>query len=380
MMSLWFCFLTDENENDFGDNPDDDATSIFAVAPSVINGSVVPSVPRTELNLDVGNDEDWGLMPPPPAPKKISKVVDNEEEDWGAEKSVVSGATPVISASVAASTVASQRRDSSDLNEDMGSTIRNINCYNSLSDKEKKHADKYRNLVETKIRRVIIFIRQDLYEVPFIYFYRKEVILPELEYSDLWAIYELDEKFCRLYDRKQQLVRLFQNMQAYQDYLEFGENENMDPDELRFLSNDDVRHVECAKSIQEVQDLNSFFSLYYGQDIPKMNKMLKHKAKEIRRAVQLEDMGRSEEEIALHDAESEDDEAENKHSKARLSVCGMGSYRTCKKQGIGKVVRLFGLKAEEFGENMEDGYAKHEVEPCDEDVMEVAKKCISSSS
>ena len=76
-----------------------------------------------------------------------------------------------------------------------------------------------REVIEMKIRKVVSFIREDNLEVPFIGQYKKEIIRPDIDGSDLWSIYQLDEKFCRMYERKKHLLRLFQNMQAYQAIL-----------------------------------------------------------------------------------------------------------------------------------------------------------------
>lgn len=50
--------------------------------------------------------------------------------------------------------------------------------------------------VETKakIREALKFMRNQLFEVPFIAFYRKEYVEPELGINDLWKIYQWDEK------------------------------------------------------------------------------------------------------------------------------------------------------------------------------------------
>ena len=45
-----------------------------------------------------------------------------------------------------------------------------------------------------KIKDVLNFIRNEFFEVPFIAFYRKEHIMPDLNNNDLWKIYEMDEK------------------------------------------------------------------------------------------------------------------------------------------------------------------------------------------
>ena len=45
-----------------------------------------------------------------------------------------------------------------------------------------------------KIREAIRFIRNQLFEVPFIAFYRKEYVESSLAVVDLWRVYLFDEK------------------------------------------------------------------------------------------------------------------------------------------------------------------------------------------
>ncbi|CAM9193952.1 unnamed protein product, partial [Lampetra planeri] len=45
-----------------------------------------------------------------------------------------------------------------------------------------------------KIRDALNFIRNQHLEVPFIAFYRKEYVEPELSISDLWRVWHMDEK------------------------------------------------------------------------------------------------------------------------------------------------------------------------------------------
>jgi Transcriptional accessory protein len=45
-----------------------------------------------------------------------------------------------------------------------------------------------------KIKKALDFMRNQQLEVPFIAFYRKEYVLPELTISDLWKVYKYDAK------------------------------------------------------------------------------------------------------------------------------------------------------------------------------------------
>jgi hypothetical protein len=47
-----------------------------------------------------------------------------------------------------------------------------------------------------KIREALNFMRNQQFEVPFIAFYRKEYVEPELNINDLWRVWHFDEKVC----------------------------------------------------------------------------------------------------------------------------------------------------------------------------------------
>ncbi len=50
-----------------------------------------------------------------------------------------------------------------------------------------------------KIKKALDFMRNQSLEVPFIAFYRKEYVSPELTLSDLWKVYKYDEKVGQKY-------------------------------------------------------------------------------------------------------------------------------------------------------------------------------------
>jgi transcription elongation factor SPT6 len=47
-----------------------------------------------------------------------------------------------------------------------------------------------------KIKNALDLMRNQHFEVPFIAFYRKECVQPELNINDLWRVYRFDEKVC----------------------------------------------------------------------------------------------------------------------------------------------------------------------------------------
>lgn len=56
-----------------------------------------------------------------------------------------------------------------------------------------------------KIKQALDFIRNQHLEVPFIAFYRKEYVQPDLNINDLWKVYKFDAKWCQLNVRKTNL-------------------------------------------------------------------------------------------------------------------------------------------------------------------------------
>ncbi|MEQ2187721.1 Transcription elongation factor SPT6, partial [Goodea atripinnis] len=86
--------------------------------------------------------------------------------------------------------------------------------------------------------------------VPFIAFYRKEYVEPELNINDLWKVWQWDEK---LKTRKQNLTRLFQKMQSFQ-----FEQISADPDKPLA---DGIRPLDTAD-----MERYGFMSLQAGKD------------------------------------------------------------------------------------------------------------------
>lgn len=211
-----------------------------------------------------------------------------------------------------------------------------------------------RNRILTKIKKVIKLIRDDNYEVPYIYFYKKDLTRPDFTLYDLWKIYELDEEYCKLYQRKSQLLGLVNEMQSYQESLD---EETMENDDIRPISEDDINHISSVQDLLEFSDFQRQFLLYYWDEIPKMKAMRAQKAKEIR------DLNAN--------IDERDDRDENQNA-IRASSSG-GTYKLCRRNGVGKLLPLIGLCAEEFGENMEANFMLNYVHQCELSLDEVFK-------
>lgn len=60
-----------------------------------------------------------------------------------------------------------------------------------------------------KIRQALDFMRNQTLEVPFIAFYRKEYVQPELSINDLWKVYKYDAKVSEALSLSSCFVSLF---------------------------------------------------------------------------------------------------------------------------------------------------------------------------
>jgi transcription elongation factor SPT6 len=84
------------------------------------------------------------------------------------------------------------------------------------TDPECRDWERRKEAVIEKIRNALFNIRQEFFEVPFINFYRKEYVQPELKIDDLWRVYFFDEEWCKLQARKKNLRKLYEQCQTFQ--------------------------------------------------------------------------------------------------------------------------------------------------------------------
>uniref|UniRef100_U3I284 Transcription elongation factor SPT6 n=1 Tax=Anas platyrhynchos platyrhynchos TaxID=8840 RepID=U3I284_ANAPP len=216
-----------------------------------------------------------------------------------------------------------------------------------------------------KIKEALNFMRNQHFEVPFIAFYRKEYVEPELHINDLWRVWQWDEKWTQLKIRKQNLTRLFEKMQAYQ-----YEQISADPDKpladgIRALDTTDMERLKDVQSMDELKDVYNHFLLYYGRDIPKMQNAAKAARKKQKR---IREDG-EEEEGEGEDAEDDEQKGpELKQASRRDILCVL----------LDSLAKKFGLTPEQFGENLRDSYQRHETEQFPAEPLELAKDYVCS--
>lgn len=236
-----------------------------------------------------------------------------------------------------------------------------------------------------KIRKALEFMRNQHFEVPFIAFYRKEYVLPELSVNDLWRVYKFDEKWTQLQTRKKNMMRLFKKMQRYQsEKLTRNVNESI-PENVRILKDEDVDRLRTVQSIEELNDVYNHFVLYYGADVPAMQEEHRQKAREeakerrssAARRRQNEDGELMEvDDVDLADPDDPDATAMEEDSTIKQAKRS-DLYSLCARAGLDGLLRKYGLSPEQFAENLRDNYQRHEVDQYPTEPMDLALEHVS---
>lgn len=262
-----------------------------------------------------------------------------------------------------------------------------------------------------KIKKALDFIRNQHLEVPFIAFYRKEYVLPDLKIKDLWKVYKFDAKWCILQTRKRGLVKLFERIRDFQLDRLMQNPDAPIPQDMRVISDDDIDRLKLVQTSEELKDVHDHFLLYCTPDI-ELWKAIEHQKirekkkkdrevqiKERREVIQKEireikvnDEELSEEDedklralqeelesLQVENPEMDVDEENNERPEETIKVSrDTGPYARCRKAGICGFAKLFGLTPEQFAENLRDSYQRHEVEQDPSDPFEVAKNYITT--
>ncbi|NP_660094.1 transcription elongation factor SPT6 [Danio rerio] len=223
-----------------------------------------------------------------------------------------------------------------------------------------------------KIKEALNFMRNQHFEVPFIAFYRKEYVEPELNINDLWKVWQWDEKWTQLKTRKQNLTRLFQRMQSYQFEQISADPDKPLADSTRPLDTADMERLKDVQSIDELGDVYNHFLLYYGRDIPKMQNAAKGGKKKLKKIKEV-----SEEDGEEAEVEEEEEEEEQKGPDLK-QASRRDMYSICQSAGLDGLAKKFGLTPEQFGENLRDSYQRHETEQFPAEPLELAKDYVCS--
>jgi len=243
----------------------------------------------------------------------------------------------------------------------------------SLGNQAPRHqvAEEVKRRFISKIRATIEFMRNQYLEVPFIAFYRKEYIQPELNINDLWMIYREDARFCQLRARKLKLIALFEKMREFQASLIMSKPDDPIPEKTRMISEDDMEHLQSIQTHEELNDAYMQFSLYYQQDVASMREHYAKKRNESGRLARQVEVDHENPTQELPPTEEEEEVPEAEEDATRLTqikrkVAGT-TYGTCVKNGIAAFARKFGLSPYKFAQNLRDNYQRFEL---DQDPLE----------
>lgn len=237
-----------------------------------------------------------------------------------------------------------------------------------------------------RIKQALDFIRNQQLEVPFIAFYRKEYVQPELNINDLWKVYKYDSKWCQLLTRKKSLLVLFEKMRNYIVDRVMKDPDAPLPEDLRLLKDDDIERIKSVQTQEELKDVHMHFLLYYAHEIPGMqenwrkqeNERKKEERKAERRKRLLEavdENGDPIEDVNLDEEPEEEDEPQPEETLKH--AYDSGPYAMCRKAGVCGLAKKFGLTPEHFAENLRDNYQRHDVEQEESDPTETAKAYVS---
>ncbi|CAB4057108.1 SUPT6H [Lepeophtheirus salmonis] len=238
-----------------------------------------------------------------------------------------------------------------------------------------------------KIKKALDFMRQQFHEVPFIAFYRKEYVEPELKINDLWRVYFMDENWCQLQSRKKNLRKLFKSMQNWQGEQLVADMDKPIPEGMRILSNEDLQNIDNIESYEELKDMDLFFKLYYSKDLEAMQIAIKQKRREAREAKRSNRKKKTKiitnedgEEIQVTDEESpvldSEDSATDDQDLLRQASKN-DPYSICRKYGLIGMSKRFGLTPEQFAENLRDGYQRHDLDQEPSEPLEVAAEYVN---
>lgn len=235
-----------------------------------------------------------------------------------------------------------------------------------LNEEAKERAKKGPQTV-AKITKALDFMRNQHFEVPFISFYRKEYVLPELNINDLWKVYKYDAKWCQLRQRREALLVLFRKMKRYQEDFIMKDPDAPLPDNMRLIEEEDVKQLENVQTTEELNDCYHHFMLYYSHEIPKMQETVRKQEKEKRRQERIQkrkqliaEAEENGEDPPPEDPFEEDDD--NEPEETLKQAVRTGPYSICRRAGLESLAKRFGLPPEQYAKNLSEEYQIFEVE------------------
>ncbi|KAG4101878.1 transcription elongation factor Spt6 [Neocallimastix lanati (nom. inval.)] len=108
------------------------------------------------------------------------------------------------------------------------------------------------NIIQTAVRDVLRFLREDNYEIPFIFSHRKDFWKDKLEDNELWQIYDFDEEFQSIESKKKSIYSIYDDLC----------NNNSEAKDDRSIT----ESLKQLDSIEKAQDLLEYIQIIYGSD------------------------------------------------------------------------------------------------------------------
>jgi len=182
--------------------------------------------------------------------------------------------------------------------------------------------------IQTAVKDVLRFLREDNYEIPFIFSHRKDFWRDKLIDSDLWLIYDYDEEFQAIESKKKLINSIYENLC----------NNNSD-------AKDDKSITEALKqinSVERAQDLLEYIQIIYG-------------------------------------SEAHNDDTQSDGKKLKRPVRGK-FYEKMKKAGVGEFVKLFHIKVHDLAVSISEGTKRFFPEDELETPEKIAEKYVVESN
>ncbi|ROT72463.1 putative transcription elongation factor SPT6-like isoform X2 [Penaeus vannamei] len=244
-------------------------------------------------------------------------------------------------------------------------------------DEAKLRSRRDMNMIQ-KIYNALDLMRNSTCEVPFIAFYRKEEVQPELNIHDLWKVYRWDEKWCQLKRRKENLRSRFQMMSEFQGDLIMRDLDAPLPENVRMLKEEDIERIDELETSEQFNDCYKQFLLYYGKDLPEMHEHMKAKNKERQNTVRTTKIVKVLRKVKRKKKKKKKEPQQaTEDTDALKKAVRRHEYELLRKAGIEALTKKFGLTPEQFGENLRDNYQRFDCEQCQEDPLKEAEEHIS---
>ncbi|CAH8528420.1 unnamed protein product [Dicrocoelium dendriticum] len=218
-----------------------------------------------------------------------------------------------------------------------------------------------------KIVETLKLLRESLFEPPFINFYRKECVERDLNIKDLWLIYQLDEKWSVLHQRKRTMIDLLQKLY---DFFEATAPNDISSNQKKHAASI-LKLISCARSsesLEELADVRLNYLLHYAAYVEPMKRWFK------RHQTGKDPNGELSEETASDDYNVKESSGVTPFTVGLDPITGRpirqrqaratASYELAQRAGLGGLVQRFGLSASQFAENVQDQYLRHDVDQC----------------